>query len=168
MAEPILTQVEALAIQLAQREGELLQEKEEVKKLANFLKQVCWEIMLFYLIHVSRSLITYYLIYNKPFSSKTRKEKAVSSWWCSTNPFLVSHIFFFCGFYIKSETFLVPYLKDGGVCCDNFVLYYATLTLHPYRSYVRPSTLFNKGWTRNTSNYNDYLQIFLKIASESQ
>ncbi|MBA0807145.1 hypothetical protein Gohar_022969 [Gossypium harknessii] len=31
--------VEALAIQLTQREGELLQEKTEVKKLANFLKQ---------------------------------------------------------------------------------------------------------------------------------
>ncbi|PPR94903.1 hypothetical protein GOBAR_AA25774 [Gossypium barbadense] len=31
--------VEALAVQLTQREGELLQEKTEVKKLANFLKQ---------------------------------------------------------------------------------------------------------------------------------
>lgn len=36
----IFLQVEALAEQLAQREGELLQEKAEVKKLANFLKQV--------------------------------------------------------------------------------------------------------------------------------
>lgn len=34
-------QVEALAVQLTQREGELIQEKAEVKKLANFLKQVC-------------------------------------------------------------------------------------------------------------------------------
>lgn len=33
-------QVEALAIQLTQREGELIQEKAEVKKLATFLKQV--------------------------------------------------------------------------------------------------------------------------------
>lgn len=33
-------QVEALAVQLTQREGELIQEKAEVKKLANFLKQV--------------------------------------------------------------------------------------------------------------------------------
>jgi len=32
--------VEALAVQLTQREGELIQEKAEVKKLANFLKQV--------------------------------------------------------------------------------------------------------------------------------
>ncbi|KAF3966697.1 hypothetical protein CMV_009223 [Castanea mollissima] len=31
--------VEALAVQLTQREGELIQEKAEVKKLANFLKQ---------------------------------------------------------------------------------------------------------------------------------
>ncbi|KAI8525951.1 hypothetical protein RHMOL_Rhmol13G0270400 [Rhododendron molle] len=31
--------VEALAVQLTQREGELIQEKEEVKKLADFLKQ---------------------------------------------------------------------------------------------------------------------------------
>lgn len=35
-------QVEALAVQLTQREGELMQEKAEVKKLANFLKQVIW------------------------------------------------------------------------------------------------------------------------------
>ena len=35
-------QVEALAVQLTQREGELIQEKAEVKKLANFLKQVMW------------------------------------------------------------------------------------------------------------------------------
>lgn len=33
-------QVEALAVKLTQREGELIQEKFEVKKLANFLKQV--------------------------------------------------------------------------------------------------------------------------------
>lgn len=33
-------QVESLAVQLTQREGELMQEKAEVKKLANFLKQV--------------------------------------------------------------------------------------------------------------------------------
>lgn len=35
-----ILQVEALAVQLTQREGELIQEKEEVKKLADFLKQV--------------------------------------------------------------------------------------------------------------------------------
>lgn len=35
-----LFQVEALAVQLTEREGELIQEKSEVKKLANFLKQV--------------------------------------------------------------------------------------------------------------------------------
>lgn len=33
-------QVEALAVKLTQEEGELIQEKFEVKKLANFLKQV--------------------------------------------------------------------------------------------------------------------------------
>jgi hypothetical protein len=33
-------QVEALAVQLTQREGELIYEKAEVKKLASFLKQV--------------------------------------------------------------------------------------------------------------------------------
>jgi hypothetical protein len=32
--------VEALAVQLTQREGELIYEKAEVKKLASFLKQV--------------------------------------------------------------------------------------------------------------------------------
>ncbi|GAB2218439.1 hypothetical protein Drorol1_Dr00001662 [Drosera rotundifolia] len=37
--EEAISMVEALAVQLAQREGELIQEKEEVKKLANFLKQ---------------------------------------------------------------------------------------------------------------------------------
>ncbi|XP_012446603.1 stomatal closure-related actin-binding protein 1 [Gossypium raimondii] len=37
--EEAIAMVEALAIQLTQREGELLQEKTEVKKLANFLKQ---------------------------------------------------------------------------------------------------------------------------------
>ncbi|XP_039065885.1 stomatal closure-related actin-binding protein 1-like [Hibiscus syriacus] len=36
--EEAITMVEALAVQLTQREGELLQEKTEVKKLANFLK----------------------------------------------------------------------------------------------------------------------------------
>uniref|UniRef100_A0A7C9AT94 Stomatal closure-related actin-binding protein coiled-coil domain-containing protein n=1 Tax=Opuntia streptacantha TaxID=393608 RepID=A0A7C9AT94_OPUST len=41
--EEAIAMVEALAIQLAQREGELLQEKEEVKKLANFLKQASEE-----------------------------------------------------------------------------------------------------------------------------
>ena len=35
-----ILQVEALAVQLTQREGELIQEKAEVKKLTNFLKQV--------------------------------------------------------------------------------------------------------------------------------
>jgi hypothetical protein len=39
--EIICYQVEALAVQLTQREGELIYEKAEVKKLANFLKQVC-------------------------------------------------------------------------------------------------------------------------------
>ncbi|CAJ1964709.1 unnamed protein product [Sphenostylis stenocarpa] len=34
-----ILQVEALAVQLTQREGELIQEKAEVKKLTNFLKQ---------------------------------------------------------------------------------------------------------------------------------
>ncbi|KAG5517301.1 hypothetical protein RHGRI_037903 [Rhododendron griersonianum] len=37
--EEAVAMVEALAVQLTQREGELIQEKEEVKKLANFLKQ---------------------------------------------------------------------------------------------------------------------------------
>lgn len=36
----ISLQVEALAVKLTQNEGELIQEKFEVKKLANFLKQV--------------------------------------------------------------------------------------------------------------------------------
>lgn len=35
-----LIQVEALAVKLTQKEGELIQEKFEVKKLVNFLKQV--------------------------------------------------------------------------------------------------------------------------------
>ncbi|KAG6632274.1 hypothetical protein I3843_13G129500 [Carya illinoinensis] len=37
--EEAISMVQALAVQLTQREGELLQEKAEVKKLANFLKQ---------------------------------------------------------------------------------------------------------------------------------
>ncbi|KAF2291810.1 hypothetical protein GH714_035693 [Hevea brasiliensis] len=37
--EEAIAMVEALAVQLTQREGELIQEKAEVKKLANFLKQ---------------------------------------------------------------------------------------------------------------------------------
>ncbi|XP_058107393.1 stomatal closure-related actin-binding protein 1-like [Magnolia sinica] len=37
--EQAISMVEALAVQLTHREGELLQEKAEVKKLANFLKQ---------------------------------------------------------------------------------------------------------------------------------
>lgn len=37
--EEAITMVEALAVQLTQREGELIQEKAEVKKLASFLKQ---------------------------------------------------------------------------------------------------------------------------------
>ncbi|XP_004291720.1 PREDICTED: uncharacterized protein LOC101300025 [Fragaria vesca subsp. vesca] len=37
--EEAISMVEALAVQLTQREGELMQEKAEVKKLANFLKQ---------------------------------------------------------------------------------------------------------------------------------
>ncbi|KAH7541990.1 hypothetical protein FEM48_Zijuj02G0025900 [Ziziphus jujuba var. spinosa] len=37
--EEAIAMVEALAVQLTQREGELMQEKSEVKKLANFLKQ---------------------------------------------------------------------------------------------------------------------------------
>ncbi|KAG8471559.1 hypothetical protein CXB51_036394 [Gossypium anomalum] len=38
-----IAMVEALAVQLTQREGELIQEKAEVKKLANFLKQASQE-----------------------------------------------------------------------------------------------------------------------------
>ncbi|CAI8586668.1 unnamed protein product [Vicia faba] len=38
-----IAMVEALAVQLTQREGELIQEKAEVKKLANFLKQASEE-----------------------------------------------------------------------------------------------------------------------------
>ncbi|RZB67311.1 stomatal closure-related actin-binding protein 1 isoform X3 [Glycine max] len=38
-AAKLSEEVEALAVQLTQREGELIQEKAEVKKLANFLKQ---------------------------------------------------------------------------------------------------------------------------------
>lgn len=37
--EESIAMVEALAVQLTEREGELIQEKSEVKKLANFLKQ---------------------------------------------------------------------------------------------------------------------------------
>ncbi|CAA2997316.1 stomatal closure-related actin-binding 1 [Olea europaea subsp. europaea] len=37
--EEAIAMVEALAVQLTQREGELIQEKDEVKKLATFLKQ---------------------------------------------------------------------------------------------------------------------------------
>ncbi|XP_044506398.1 stomatal closure-related actin-binding protein 1 isoform X2 [Mangifera indica] len=37
--EEAIAMVEALAVQLTEREGELIQEKAEVKKLANFLKQ---------------------------------------------------------------------------------------------------------------------------------
>ncbi|KAK9273178.1 hypothetical protein L1049_017985 [Liquidambar formosana] len=37
--EEAIAMVEALAVQLTQREGELIQEKSEVKKLANFLQQ---------------------------------------------------------------------------------------------------------------------------------
>jgi hypothetical protein len=39
--------VEALAVKLTQSEGELIQEKFEVKKLVNFLKQVLFEISSF-------------------------------------------------------------------------------------------------------------------------
>jgi len=38
------SQVEALAVKLTQNEGELIQEKFEVKKLVNFLKQVFFDI----------------------------------------------------------------------------------------------------------------------------
>ncbi|XP_074310621.1 stomatal closure-related actin-binding protein 1-like isoform X2 [Silene latifolia] len=41
--ETAISMVEALAVQLAKREGELLHEKEEVKRLANFLKQASEE-----------------------------------------------------------------------------------------------------------------------------
>lgn len=41
--EVAIAMVEALAVQLEQREGDLVQEKEEVKKLANFLKQASEE-----------------------------------------------------------------------------------------------------------------------------
>lgn len=40
----LITQVEALAVKLTQNEGELIQEKFEVKKLVNFLKQVFFDI----------------------------------------------------------------------------------------------------------------------------
>ncbi len=40
LSAPNILQVEALAVKLTQKEGELIQEKFEVKKLANFLKQV--------------------------------------------------------------------------------------------------------------------------------
>ncbi|KAK1293729.1 hypothetical protein QJS10_CPB17g01690 [Acorus calamus] len=42
-AEEAITMVEALAVQLTQREGELIQENAEVKKLANLLKQATEE-----------------------------------------------------------------------------------------------------------------------------
>lgn len=48
--------MEALAVQLTQREGELIQEKAEVKKLANFLKQVRF-LSLFFFFKVGTSLI---------------------------------------------------------------------------------------------------------------
>jgi hypothetical protein len=38
--ETAISMVEALAVKLTQNEGELIQEKFEVKKLGNFLKQV--------------------------------------------------------------------------------------------------------------------------------
>ncbi|XP_021772222.1 stomatal closure-related actin-binding protein 1-like [Chenopodium quinoa] len=41
--EQAISMVEALAVQLAKREGELLHEKEEVKRLAHFLKQASEE-----------------------------------------------------------------------------------------------------------------------------
>lgn len=41
------SQVEALAVKLTQNEGELIQEKFEVKKLLNFLKQVFFDIFTF-------------------------------------------------------------------------------------------------------------------------
>ncbi|KAH9602170.1 hypothetical protein KSS87_018437 [Heliosperma pusillum] len=41
--ETAVSMVEALAVQLAKREGELIHEKEEVKRLANFLKQASEE-----------------------------------------------------------------------------------------------------------------------------
>ncbi|CAO2832648.1 unnamed protein product [Amaranthus hypochondriacus] len=41
--EEAISMVEALAVQLAKREGELLHEKEEVKRLAHFLKQASEE-----------------------------------------------------------------------------------------------------------------------------
>lgn len=40
-------QVEALAVKLTQNEGELIQEKFEVKKLVNFLKQVLCRLNVF-------------------------------------------------------------------------------------------------------------------------
>lgn len=35
----------------------------------------------------------------------------------------------------------MPYLKDNNVCYNNLVLYYVTLTLHPYGTCVGSSTL---------------------------
>ncbi|KAG8495191.1 hypothetical protein CXB51_012860 [Gossypium anomalum] len=46
--EEAIAMVEALAVQLTQREGELLQEKIEVKKLANFLKQCFLSVLFLY------------------------------------------------------------------------------------------------------------------------
>lgn len=54
-------QVEALAVQLTQREGELMQEKEEVKKLANFLKQVILISSLLYKFHLELIFIPIFL-----------------------------------------------------------------------------------------------------------
>ncbi|KAJ7972088.1 stomatal closure-related actin-binding protein 1 [Quillaja saponaria] len=45
--EKAISMVEALAVKLTQDEGELIQEKFEVKKLANFLKQVFYGIQSF-------------------------------------------------------------------------------------------------------------------------
>lgn len=50
-------QVEALAVKLTQKEGELIQEKFEVKKLANFLKQaIYW----FFMLHIDSFVSSLY------------------------------------------------------------------------------------------------------------
>lgn len=57
--------MEALAVQLTQREGELFIEKAEVKKLASFLKQVkgCCFLPLFYMVTRNRKNMFFFLIF---------------------------------------------------------------------------------------------------------
>jgi len=59
------SQVEALAVKLTQNEGELIQEKFEVKKLVNFLKQVFFDIWFFFFFFfiVLKSLLDFFFIF---------------------------------------------------------------------------------------------------------